>query len=202
MKIIEEKEQQSRIPEREGYVAYERTVNAVTMNVVAGVVGIPIIIVAMIAHFLLWKDAIMGHDLSLRFWLWFLVGIVVAGVVVMVLFELLHGMAWCLMAGVPLSKMRLGFVGNGLVFQARLEDELITKRDYVRGLIVPDLLFAAVLIAVGLGLNLPALTFAGALVVMSMVGDVMLACKISDEEGDTPVYIHPSQAGVYAYRKE
>lgn len=72
----------------------------------------------------------------------------------------------------------------------------------MRGLIIPDLIFAAVLLVVGLCLNFFLATFLGAIVLMCTVGDIMIASSVRGERDDTPVYIHPDQAGVYAYHKE
>ena len=202
MKIIQEKDQQPVLPEREGYVAVEKTVNAVSINIVTLIMGLPLLAVATIAHFFLWKDAMMELFNSLRFWLVLAVGILVSCFLLMFLFELFHGIAWCAMSRLPLNRMRFGMAGGGLLFQCRIDGELLTKREYVRGLIIPDLIFAAVLLALGLCLNLLLATFLGSIVLMCTVGDIMIASRVRGEREDTPVYIHPDQAGVYAYHKE
>ena len=202
MKIIQEKDQQPVLPEREGYVAVEKTVNAVSLSIIVGLVGLPLIAVAAIGHFLLWKEVIMEQFTTLRFWLVLAVGMLVSCFLLIFLFELFHGIAWCAMSGLPMSRMRFGMAGGGLLFQCHIDGELLTKREYVRGLIIPDLIFAAVLLVVGLCLNCFLATFLGAIVLMCTVGDIMIANKVRNERDDTPVYIHPLQAGVYAYHKE
>ena len=197
MKIIQEKDQQPVLPEREGYVAVEKTVNAVSINIVTLLMGLPLIAVAAIGHFLLWKEVIMEQFTSLRFWLVLAVGMLVSCFLLIFLFELFHGIAWCAMSGLPMSRMRFGMAGGGLLFQCHIDGELLTKREFVRGLIIPDLIFAAVLLVVGF-----LATFLGAIVLMCTLGDIMIANKVRDERDDTPVYIHPDQAGVYAYHKE
>ena len=202
MKIIQEKDQQPVLPEREGYVAVEKTVNAVSLNIVTLLMGLPLIAVAAIGHFLLWKEVIMEQFTSLRFWLVLAVGMLVSCFLLIFLFELFHGIAWCAMSGLPMSRMRFGMAGGGLLFQCHIDGELLAKREFVRGLIIPDLIFAAVLLVVGLCLNFFLATFLGAIVLMCTLGDIMIANKVRDERDDTPVYIHPLQAGVYAYHKE
>ena len=202
MKKIQEKDQQPVLPEREGYVAVEKTVNAVSLSIIVGLVGLPLIAVAAIGHFLLWKEVIMEQFTSLRFWLVLAVGMLVSCFLLIFLFELFHGIAWCAMSGLPMSRMRFGMAGGGLLFQCHIDGELLTKREYVRGLIIPDLIFATVLLVVGLCLNCFLATFLGAIVLMCTVGDIMIANKVRNERDDTPVYIHPLQAGVYAYHKE
>lgn len=202
MKIIQEKDQQPVLPEREGYVAVEKTVNAVSLNIVTLLMGLPLMAVAAISHFLLWKEVIMEQFTSLRFWLVLAVGMLVSCFLLIFLFELFHGIAWCAMSGLPMNRMRFGMAGGGLLFQCHIDGELLTKREYVRGLIIPDLIFAAVLLVVGLCLNFFLATFLGAIVLMCTLGDIMIANKVRDERDDTPVYIHPDQAGVYAYHKE
>lgn len=198
MKTIQEKDQKPVLPEKEGYVAVEKTVSAVSISICALVVGIPLIAIAAFAHFLLWKEAMIAQLTSLQVWIIICCGTVVLGL----LFELFHGIAWCAMSGRPLNRMRFGMAGSGLLFQCRIDGELLKKREYVRGMIVPDIIFAAVLLVPGLCLNCFFATFLGAIVLMSSVGDIMVANKLKDEHDDTPVYIHPSQAGVYAYHKQ
>ena len=137
MKIIQEKDQQPVLPEREGYVAVEKTVNAVSLNIVTLLMGLPLIAVAAIGHFLLWKEVIMEQFTSLRFWLVLAVGMLVSCFLLIFLFELFHGIAWCAMSGLPMSRMRFGMAGGGLLFQCHIDGELLTKREFVRGLIIP-----------------------------------------------------------------
>ena len=142
-------------------------------------------------HNRLWKEVIMEQFTSLRFWLVLAVGMLVSCFLLIFLFELFHGIAWCAMSGLPMSRMRFGMAGGGLLFQCHIDGELLTKREFVRGLIIPDLIFAAVLLVVGLCLNFFLATFLGAIVLMCTLGDIMIANKVRDERDDTPVYIHP-----------
>lgn len=204
MRIIEEKDQLPLIPEREGYVAFEKTVNAIGINIWALAIGFPVLTIATAIHLLLWKDAIMEQilNLNVRFCLLLGLGFIIAITLVMFLFELFHGIAWCLLSGIPMNRIRFCMAGNGLLFQCRIDGELLTKRDFVRGLIVPDILFTLVLLIPGLWMNWPVATLTGALVIMCAVGDIMIVNKVRSERDDTLVYIHPKQAGVYAYHKE
>lgn len=202
MKIIEEKDQSPALPEREGFVAVEKTVNALSANIWALVIGIPILTIITVVHFLLWKDVILQQITTVRFWGTLTVGILVLCFVVMFLYELFHGLAWCMLSGTPVGRMRFGLAANGLIFQCRLEGELLTKRDYVRGLIAPDIIFAIILLALGLYMNWYLSTFMAGLVLMSMIADIMLVNSVKSERDDTLLYIHPKKAGVYAYHND
>jgi hypothetical protein len=202
MKIIKEKDQMPVLPEKEGYVAVEKFVNSVSLSIWSAAIGLPLIIVALAVHIVIWQDVLLDSLLSRPIiWLYGIILLSIADIAIMFIFELLHGITWCIIGNIPFNRMRFGFAGNGLVFQCRINSELITKRTYIRGLIIPGLILGFTLTVLGIGINSLVCTIIGSTVLMCSISDIMIAKKIKDESNDSLIYIHPQEAGCFVYHK-
>ena len=103
------------LPEKEGYVAVEKFVNSVSLSIWSAAIGLPLIIVALAVHIAIWQDVLLDSLLSKPIiWLYGIILLSIADIAIMFIFELLHGITWCIIGNIPFNRMRFGFAGNGL----------------------------------------------------------------------------------------
>lgn len=190
-----EKNQISEIPEKEGYVAIEKDVGGGWIKFVGLIIIVLVLAITINVHAFVWGECIVS--------IFEAVLMVVLILMWPFIYDLSHGIAWCLLSNLPLNRICFGMLkprSDG--FKSYIDGELLTKKNYVRGMLIPDIILGAVPLILGLCINCWSATLFGSfMLVCALLDTGIILLTVHGESDDTMVYVHPKKIGVYVYHK-
>jgi len=184
----------------------KKTIALAKANIYGFLLLIPTAIIYLTPFYFLWKEKLtleafnnlfidFGVSNGLLTGLLFLV-VVIVGVVV---HELIHGITWAIFAKNGLRSIKFGILKEMLTPYCYCQEPL-KLRPYLLGAMMPGLVVGVLpwLVSLLVG-SVPLLIF-GIFFTMAAMGDLMIIRLIYQENKQSYVLDHPSEAGCYVYR--
>lgn len=182
------------------------TIDIVKANIYGLIMFIPLILIYGIPFFLLWNEGFTkeniaafldGLTLQALTKVPMLILIFLAGVV---LHELIHGIIWAIYAKNGFRSVTFGVMWKMLTPYCHCKEPLKVKH-YIFGAVMPSIILGLLpaLYAILTG-NVPVLLF-GMFFTMAAIGDFMVIYLLRNENMESLVEDHPSEAGCFVYRK-
>lgn len=186
------KNQIPEIPEKEGHTPIEMIVDGGVVKFVGFIILVLVLAIFVKGHVSVW-----GGDCSFSPFVFVLL------LLIPFVCYLSHGVAWCLLSNLPLNRIRFGMLKPRIEgFKSYINGELLTKKIYVRGMLIPDIILGAVPLILGLCMNWWGATLFGSfMLVVALCDIVLILVTVHGESDDTMVYVHPKKIGVYVYHK-
>lgn len=178
----------------QGYQKHDLTIGLVYANVMASVLGLPIIALLCVAFFL---RNVSGVIVAGNMLIWLLVL-----VVLIVVHELIHGITWAVFAPHHWKAVEFGFIAKYLTPYCTCGEPL-ARYQYVIGALMPTLILGIIpaMFAIFSGNLFWLLT--GCMMVLGGGGDMAIVLKLlRHHSGTDAVYIdHPYEAGIIAFER-
>lgn len=184
----------------------KKTIALAKANIYGFLLLIPTAIIYLTPFYFLWKEKLtleafnnlfidFGVSNGLLTGILFLV-VVIVGVVV---HELIHGITWAIFAKNGLRSIKFGILKEMLTPYCHCQEPL-KLRPYLLGAMMPGLVVGVLpwLVSLLVG-SVPLLIF-GIFFTMAAMGDLMIIRLIYQEDKQSYVLDHPSEAGCYVYR--
>ena len=197
-KKIYEEEKQKLI--EAGYTEKDLTIGIVYANVMAFVLGLPIIIV-LGALFL--NINFNGFREIFRFTISESVIFLIVVVVLIVAHELIHGLFWAIFAKNHLKSIEFGFIAEYLTPYCCCK-EVLTKSQYIIGGIMPTVILGVMPAVVAIFTGSWFLFTIGALMILSGGGDLTIILKIFmyRSKKEEILYLdHPYECGLVVFER-
>ena len=181
----------------ENFKKEKMTINLVWANIFGITILIPIVLLYGLPYYLVWNNNLTFNSFD---WLhvkpWINVLCIIAGIVV---HELIHGVVWARYAKNGFQSIKFGVFWKIITPYCHCKEPLSVKH-YILGAIMPAIILGLIpaILAIVIG-NLPLLIFA---ILFTLVagGDFLTVFVLRNENMDTLVEDHPSEAGCYIYR--
>jgi len=168
------------------------SISAVRANVVSLFIVIPLAVLGMGLYGFIWGWEKMVADMViLQEQLFIAILILVVGIC---LHELLHGIAWILVAGLNLKDINYGFKLYAFAPYAHCT-KAITARAYRLGVLAPGLILGLLPFVLGLATGEAAIIWFGFIFTLAAGGDFLMLWIIKDLPGEQMVEDHPEKVG-------
>jgi len=184
----------------------KKTISLAKANIYSALLLVPTVIIYLIPFYLLWKEQLsleafnnlfaqFGVTTGLVTGLLFIV-VMAVGVVI---HELIHGITWAIFAEKGFQSIKFGVLKEMLTPYCHCREPL-KLRPYMLGAIMPGLVMGVLpwLISLLTG-SVPLLVFS-IFFTLAAMGDLMIIHLIYQEDKQSYVLDHPSEAGCYVYR--
>lgn len=181
----------------QGYEADDLTLGALYVNVMALVLGLPVVL-ALGVGFLIRNPAV-----SLRLGRVNLLGFLLVFLLLIVVHELIHGLSWALFAKGHWQAISFGFIVRSVTPYCTC-GEALKKGQYLFGAFMPTLLLGLLPALIAVFTGSPTLFFLGALMILSGGGDLAIILKLlrhRGRAGETLYLDHPYECGLVAFSR-
>jgi hypothetical protein len=174
------------------------------------VIGIvPVVLIYFLPFYLLWKEnltvahlkAVSSEMSSVFFGMSSTLIVLLIMIIGIAVHELIHGLSWSLFATQGFKSMKFGFMVKTLTPYCHCKEPLKVKH-YITGAMMPFVLLGLfpAIIAILTG-NILLLLF-GTFFTVAAMGDFMIVSLIRNEDSNSLVQDHPTEAGCYIYREK
>ncbi|MGN1033653.1 MAG: DUF3267 domain-containing protein [Intestinibacter sp.] len=197
-KKIYEEEKQKLI--NDGYIEKDLTISVVYANVMAFVLGLPIIIVLGILFF---KYNFGNSEISFTFTIKESVVFLVSLAVLIVVHELIHGAFWAIFAKKHLKSIEFGFMAQYLTPYCCCK-EVLTKGQYIIGGIMPTVILGIVPAVVAIFSGSWLVFFIGCIMILSGGGDMTILLKLimyRSQKQEILYMDHPYECGLVVFER-
>ena len=181
----------------QGYRKTDLTIGIVRANLLTFVIGIPVVAVAF-ALFML----VNGTD-------GFVIGalgnplLLVAMLVLVVVHELIHGLAWSRFTPNGMADIEFGFMKEYLTPYCTCKAPL-PKTGYIIGSLAPGVLLGVVPTIVAIAIGSVSLLFLGVIMTLSGGGDALIVALLLRHKStgaEQLIFDHPTQAGCIVFER-
>ena len=197
-KKIYEEEKQKLIDA--GYTEKDLTIGVVYANVMAFVLGLPIIIVLGILFF---KYNLGNSEMSFTFTIKESVIFLITLLVLIVVYELIHGAFWAIFAKNHLKSIEFGFMVQYLTPYCCCK-EVLTKGQYIIGGIMPTVLLGIIPAVVAIFSSSWLVFVIGCIMILSGGGDMTIVLKLlmyRSEKQEILYMDHPYECGLVVFER-
>ena len=197
-KKIYEEEKQKLIDA--GYTEKDLTIGVVYANVMAFVLGLPIIIVLGILFF---KYNLGNSEMSFTFTIKESVIFLITLLVLIVVHELIHGAFWAIFAKNHLKSIEFGFMAQYLTPYCCCK-EVLTKGQYIIGGIMPTVLLGIIPAVVAIFSSSWLVFVIGCIMILSGGGDMTIVLKLlmyRSEKQEILYMDHPYECGLVVFER-
>ena len=177
--------------EKEGYRRTDLTISIVAANVILTLIGIPFLVLSMLLFFHVngSADLAFGAGRTLMF--------VILMLILTVIHELIHGIAWSLYSENGWKDIDFGFIVKLLTPYCTCAAPL-PRWSYVIGALAPLFVLGIVPYIIGLYMGSIYVFLMAIVMILGAGGDIMLVIKLlrfRTEGSDVLIYDHPTEAG-------
>lgn len=176
----------------ENYTQEKLTINVFKANVYAILMGIPILIVYGIPYYLaghkIAKNSLDGYTL--------IIGLIIG----VFIHELLHGITWAKFAKNGFNSIKFGIMWKMLTPYCHCKEPLLVKQ-YLWGAIMPAIVLGFIPAIGAIIFGIYQLLAFALIFTIAAGGDFMIIYLLRNEDKNTLVQDHPSEAGCFIYRK-
>ena len=197
-KKIYEEEKQKLIDA--GYTEKDLTIGVVYANVMAFVLGLPIIIVLGIFFF---KYNLSNSEMSFTFTIKESVIFLISLLVLIVVHELIHGAFWGIFAKDYLKSIEFGFMVQYLTPYCCCK-EVLTKGQYIIGGIMPTVILGVIPAVVAIFTGSWLVFLIGCIMILSGGGDMTIILKLlmyRSPKQDILYMDHPYECGLVVFER-
>ena len=197
-KKIYEEEKQKLIDA--GYTEKDLTIGVVYANVMAFVLGLPIIIVLGILFF---KYNLGNSEMSFTFTIKESVIFLITLLVLIVVHELIHGAFWAIFAKNHLKSIEFGFMAQYLTPYCCCK-EVLTKGQYIIGGIMPTVILGLIPAVVSIFTGSWRVFAIGCIMILSGGGDMTIILKLimyRSQKQEVLYMDHPYECGLVVFER-
>ena len=183
--------------EAQGYRTEDLTIGLVYANVMAIVLGLPVVIILGICFFLRLNYAPVNGETGLYGFLLFCV----VFVILIFVHELIHGIFWSISAKNRWKSISFGFIAKYLTPYCTCSEPL-GKIQYIIGAVMPTIILGIFPALAAIATGSVFLFVIGAVMIFAGGGDLTIILKLLRHKsgGKDTIYIdHPYQAGLVAF---
>lgn len=206
-KLTKAEEKRKKIYEEEkqklievGYAEKDLTIGVVYANVMAFVLGLPIIIVLGIFFF---KYNLSNSEMSFTFTIKESVIFLISLLVLIVVHELIHGAFWGIFAKDYLKSIEFGFMVQYLTPYCCCK-EVLTKGQYIIGGIMPTVILGVIPAVVAIFTGSWLVFLIGCIMILSGGGDMTIILKLlmyRSPKQDILYMDHPYECGLVVFER-
>lgn len=206
-KLTKAEEKRKKIYEEEkqklievGYAEKDLTIGVVYANVMAFVLGLPIIIVLGIFFF---KYNLSNSEMSFTFTIKESVIFLISLLVLIVVHELIHGAFWGIFAKDHLKSIEFGFMVQYLTPYCCCK-EVLTKGQYIIGGIMPTVILGVIPAVVAIFTGSWLVFLIGCIMILSGGGDMTIILKLlmyRSPKQDILYMDHPYECGLVVFER-
>ena len=206
-KLTKAEEKRKKIYEEEkqklievGYAEKDLTIGVVYANVMAFVLGLPIIIVLGIFFF---KYNLSNSEMSFTFTIKESVIFLITLLVLIVVHELIHGAFWAIFAKNHLKSIEFGFMAQYLTPYCCCK-EVLTKGQYIIGGIMPTVILGVIPAVVAIFTGSWLVFLIGCIMILSGGGDMTIILKLlmyRSPKQDILYMDHPYECGLVVFER-
>lgn len=189
----------------DNYVKEKKTISLISANIFALILLIVVGLLYLIPYYLIWLRG-MGlrelfvsfsenHSLTVTLLLF---PIIILGIV---FHELIHGVLWATYAKNGFRSIKFGIMWEMLTPYCHCKEPL-TVRQYILGAIMPCIILGIIPAVISLFFGSFYLFLFGLFFTAAAAGDIMVIKMLSNEDKDSYVLDHPSEAGYYIFRRK
>lgn len=180
-----------------GYEEKDLTISVVKANVMAFVLGMPIIILLFILF--IYKNQSGIYTFSIRD----SVGFLVLFAILVVLHELIHGLFWAIFAKNHLKSIEFGFIASSLTPYCCCKD-MLTKSQYIIGGIMPTVILGIIPAVISIFTGSVFWFVMGELMILSGGGDMTILLNLLRYKSDKKEILymdHPYECGLIVFER-
>lgn len=180
-----------------GYEEKDLTISVVKANVMAFVLGMPIIILLFILF--IYKNQSGIYTFSIRD----SVGFLVLFAILVVLHELIHGIFWSIFAKNHLKSIEFGFIASSLTPYCCCKD-MLTKSQYIIGGIMPTVILGIIPAVISIFTGSVFWFVMGELMILSGGGDMTILLNLLRYKSDKKEILymdHPYEYGLIVFER-
>lgn len=180
-----------------GYEEKDLTISVVKANVMAFVLGMPIIILLFILF--IYKNQSGIYTFSIRD----SVGFLVLFAILVVLHELIHGIFWSIFAKNHLKSIEFGFIASSLTPYCCCKD-MLTKSQYIIGGIMPTVILGIIPAVISIFTGSVFWFVMGELMILSGGGDMTILLNLLRYKSDKKEILymdHPYECGLIVFER-
>ena len=206
-KLTKAEEKRKKIYEEEtqklidaGYTEKDLTIGVVYANVMAFVLGLPIIIVLGILFF---KYNLGNSEMSFTFTIKESVIFLITLLVLIVVHELIHGAFWAIFAKNHLKSIEFGFMAQYLTPYCCCK-EVLTKGQYIIGGIMPTVILGLIPAVVSIFTGSWLVFAIGCIMILSGGGDMTIILKLimyRSQKQEVLYMDHPYECGLVVFER-
>lgn len=169
------------------------TFDVAKANLYALFMIIPITLIFALPYYLIWQNFRYDSvDLIL------VLIIIIAGTI---LHELIHAITWAIFAKTGLRAIKFGIRWKLLNPYCHCKDLLLVKH-YRLGTILPGILIGICPAVLSIIIGNPVILIIGIVFTMAAGGDFIMIYLLRNQDKNTLVYDHPTEAGCYIFHKK
>lgn len=183
--------------EGEGYARTDLTVGIVGANVFAMVFAVPVFVIGFGAF------VYVNHGLAINSSPPWLIGVLVAFVVLTVVHELIHGLTWSVFAKDGFKDIEFGFMKEYLTPYCTCATPL-PRNGYITGTLMPGIVLGIIPAIVGVLINSYMVLLLGLVMTVAASGDILVVFELMRHRSDATeklIYDHPTQAGCVVFER-
>lgn len=180
-----------------GYEEKDLTISVVKANVMAFVLGMPIIILLFILF--IYKNQSGIYTFSIRE----SVGFLFLFAILVVLHELIHGLFWAIFAKNHLKSIEFGFIASSLTPYCCCKD-MLTKSQYIIGGIMPTVILGIIPAVISIFTGSVFWFVMGELMILSGGGDMTILLNLLRYKSDKKEILymdHPYECGLIVFER-
>ena len=192
----------------ENFIKEKKTIDLVKANIYSILGIIPVAVLYFLPFYFIWEERFTLHYLrenlktidlnSNSMTIAFLA--VTTMIIGIILHEIIHGLTWAIFTKNGFKSMEFGILLKTLTPYCHCKEPLKVKQ-YIIGAIMPSIILGLLpsILAIILG-NIILLTFGGFFTIAAF-GDFMIINLIKNENKNSYVLDHPSEAGCFIFRE-
>jgi hypothetical protein len=192
----------------ENYKKETLTIDLVKANIFGIFVMIPIFLIYGIPFYIIWKDKFTVLNLKNNFEEFNIINnslllsvlIVIVVILGIILHELIHGITWSKFTKKGFKSMKFGILWKTLTPYCHCKEPLLVK-EYVLGAIMPAIILGFIPAIFGILYGNVLLLVFGMFFTTVAIGDFMIINLLRNENMNSLVLDHPTEAGCFIFRK-
>ena len=182
---------------KQGYQSKDLTMSILKGNLMAFVIGTPVVVLFGILFFKLYPQAFLSFGLfkAIIFFILFCVATVIH--------ECIHGLTWAMYAKNAFHNIEYGFVAGAMTPYCTCLDPL-TKQQYIRGSIMPGLILGLIPLVASILTGYFMVFLFGVAMFYGAGGDFAICLKIlgyRSKSKDVIFVDHPTELGLIVFEK-
>ncbi len=187
----------------ENYNKKQLTIDLVKANQWGLIILIPISLLYFVPYFFIWSDQFSNGNFWKNTQSFFKQYGIFSGfvpffvlIVGIVLHELIHGISWAIYAKQGFKSIKFGILKQMMTPYCHCKEPLLLKH-YIIGAIMPAIILGFIPAIIALIMGSFSLMLFAAFFTMAAIGDFMIIQLIKNENANSWVLDHPSEAGCY-----
>lgn len=184
--------------ESEGYKRKDLTVSAVSANIMALVLMLPIVVLLSFLNYSI-NQRYIGVEMTKGD----IIKFIIAFFILIIIHEMIHGLTWACFVKDHFKSIEFGVIWSALMPYCTCNTEM-RKGKYILGAIMPTIILGIIPAFVAIFINSPMLFLVALAMTVSGGGDVFIVIKLlfHKEKGKVCLYLdHPYDAGLVVFEK-